>query len=1523
MMPQTPPPLYRPPAQQPANPYPNVDQSVQQQIMASQRLSPQQKQQMLQNLNSNTAAPFNPFTATVQSLGQGAKQVGQGIANMTGVPSAIDATRLGVADLTGNQNAANAATSRLANNLPQFLPVALGEGAKPFLQDVATAAVSPYANYKANQAEAYAQKELGDDTSDPAYNASVDAYAANQKQQLLEGLLNGSGFTSQTPTSTLVRKEAGRAGQAAASVAMAGSLDGVASGASKEGQLLLNMLNFGAQNAASNVSQVAQTDKPTLGDYVGAAATGFTQGAAMSAIFHGASPAAETAADTARTGLEAASRGVGDVANAINDRLAINPDEAERGSVELPGKKPLPNPDDTPQLSPHDQQQLNRALNGEKVGYNGDYIENPRQFEETLAQAQKSTNPATPPINRTQLTGSMLDMPNRELQPAMDSEAFAKTFGISHAEARAAMERLRQQNEEAKNRRLPPQKRQVPQRAPEENTALNPIKKNFGDVQPGDYQKARVAAQEAESGINLRARQAYNAIPKDMTTSKLARLVQGIDLPSTNAERTAIQRYRDLTNEVHATNQASGGNTNFRQNYFRGEWDLSNPADQAKFDQLVAQKYGKNYDPSKFAGLDRQPKVFDTIAEGEAAGFHLAHPLARDEIADYATGSSLALKNQVLAKAMEKADINETEKPVTVDMGNGKYLKVSAKAAAQMLPYERLKQLGWLGKSYDAINKTAKGTLLSISEFHPINIGVMKAGPGLVFAGHPINAAKGVGSMFVGQIGRKFADAGIQDALTDHLPVITDGGNTTLSTAEAGAKIGMPLLQHTDFNATGKLQLGKSGVGERTIFEKSIPLLQKQVIRSIVSDLTDKGVSLDSVEARKAGDVGSKMMGAMNGELKNLDPNNARRWGRILLANQFTRAKWSLMKDALTQAPGSVAGTYARSTIIGNYAMHLALIAGIGYLAHQQSDNIRDMLIRALIDPSVPTPWQDSKGNTMDLRLPASYNSEFLGLFFNINRGADGHLQIQFQPGSLKQNLTNYGLYRLAELPSDALKIWQNQNFANKPLYDPNAPLGTQVAQGATTLATNTLPIGLQGLTETNAVKSHLPGPIQQVLNAETPGSNPVVKSALSSFGFTPRTDSTVGQGQQTAQYFNALDQAKQGLNQHEQDILDAITGSKKNPVTGQYDVMPLPDDSRTKAADITDNPNVLDHLMQMNQTLAAQGQNVDPLWLQSKDHIIAYYNYQQMPPGGTDRTNWMNQNQSWYTPLANARTAYFNTLPSGDPNKPQSPIQYPTASLAVQQLQDQFFNSTPQQQHQMLLDHPELLQQFQAEHDYTNQMRQAEGYTPLNGSPTPSSRVQSLLNQASASGSKSVAAQIYSDPEVSAYLQASSVYELSKNAGLAQLQGNQLDQQALKAAYEIGNYDLAKNPNGQYALANPILLPTGGYMPSGMMAGATPIGSSAKYGSSGSGNKYYQNAGIPGMKHRLVPYPKRTFSTTLTTAKKGAKLFGSVASERAAGVHAKPSHARGTVPAKKPLPNRVSAGSSGLQLTKRKVLKV
>jgi len=926
-----------------------------------------------------------------------------------------------------------------------------------------------------------------------------------------------------------------------------------------------------------------------------------------------------------------------------------------------------------------------------------------------------------------------------------------------------------------------------------DNTAANPTKVNIPEVTPGDYAKARSNTQLVSNPIEFSTGQAAKATHGLNPSEKQVfwKAVEDPSLQTTPALQKAVARWNDLSNRVHATSQALGGNTKYVQNYARHNWDLSKPEDATRFQELVAQRGGAAVDPYNFSGLNTQPRVFNSIKEGEAAGFKLKNQgnPAKD-IQDYGKSSAYALKQQALTKGFTEADMNQELKNRSYDFRNGQTLPLSEKGAHEIRSFEPGGNARAPLRGYRAVNKGVKQTLLSASEFHPINISALKAGPAEALAGHPILAAKGVYGTFRAQLGNGYSDKLQQSALKD-------------GTVEAAARIGTPIKSGTDYSAEGKLNLGKSGLGEKTIFEKAMPAMHIRMVQGAVKDLQRRGISLDSPEARQLGLVINKTMGFVNREVSNFDPRTQRVLSDLALAPQFTRAKWSLVKDALTK--GGLAGKYARRAVVGNTAAVTAVSIGLGLLLHQQSDNAKDTIIRNIIHPSVATPLKDSKGNTVELGLPSTYLSEILGLGSNLSRNNAGHLGITANPQNIPGNLENYGRARLASIPSAVVKLMTNTNFAGKPLYDPNAPAGIKAEQAATTLATGSLPIGLQGIAQNSAIKSHLPGPIQQVISANSPGANPLLKSIGSSFGLTPRTDNTVGKGLQTTQYYSALATAKQGLNRQAQDAIDLYSGSKKNPVTGQYDIMPSVNDQRAKATTLLQNPQAIDNLIAMNQKLKSQGQSVDPLWNLSKDQIVKYLQYQAMPPNGADQQAWR-INNAWYSPLQTLRNSFFNSLPAGDPNKPKAPIEYPQASPMTTQLQKTYFALPDSASKAAFINaNPGLQDQFNAQDNYYNALRTAQGYSAQKLYPQASPQLSSFINQYLSADKSTRTGIRNSNPQayqaMTSYFNSTDLYNIDKQASISQMQGQpDTTPKELKSISGL-SHDIHQNIDGSYTL--------------------------------------------------------------------------------------------------------------------------
>lgn len=257
----------------------------------------------LDNGLSYQTRQINP-TVAPQSVVRQSVNVAQPIVNMTGVPSVVDAARLATAEATHNQAAAGAATQRLAVNLPQFLPISMAEGIKPFAQDVASTVLSPYANHVANQQADYARRMLNNNTGNRAHDAAVEAYANSIKQNFYQDQLARSGINPNDSNGAIARKVVGHGANAGANVVMAElmaanpaalaakTLPGAARGAAA----------YGGLNATMGAAQTAQGDNPHLLDYLNAAAKGAAMGAALPLAGYAARAGAPLAARGAAAG---------------------------------------------------------------------------------------------------------------------------------------------------------------------------------------------------------------------------------------------------------------------------------------------------------------------------------------------------------------------------------------------------------------------------------------------------------------------------------------------------------------------------------------------------------------------------------------------------------------------------------------------------------------------------------------------------------------------------------------------------------------------------------------------------------------------------------------------------------------------------------------------------------------------------------------------------------------------------------------------------------------------------------------------------------------------------------------------------------------------------------------------------------------------------------------------------------------------------------------------------------------------
>ena len=950
---------------------------------------------------------------------------------------------------------------------------------------------------------------------------------------------------------------------------------------------------------------------------------------------------------------------------------------------------------------------------------------------------------------------------------------------------------------------------------PEANTAANPVKVEIKPIAEGDYQGARIQAQSVENKIQVAKRQLVSSVQSlsknDQNLFRYAKedpnLIKTAENP--NLMQEAVSRANRLTDSIHANSQAVGGNTNYLDSYWHHTWDLSNPEQAKKFQALGGDVYAPD-----FTGVNSQPRVFHSIKQGEQAGFSLKHTNPIQDINNYADNATYQLKQATLKKGMLEADAKNLIANGSARTPTGESLGYSKKAIQEMNVYNRPINNNIGVKAYRTANKAAKQTILSLSQFHPINIG-MQAVPTALLGGHPGSAGLMVWDTAASLISKGHADKVIESFIKD-------------GTMEKAATMGTPILHGSDFSAEGVLALTKK-FGEDKIFGQQMPVMHGRLVQSVVADLERKGIALDSQEGRAAGDMVNKIMGFVNNESRGLDPRVQRALSDVALAPQFTRTKWETIGSALNLLKWDYAHMLARKAVVGKYATEVAVGLAVGYLVGQKSDNFVDTLKRMLIKPSIATPWKDDKGNNIQLNLPANFISELAGLAFTLGRDQNGRVTMDFKPGEIPANLASYGRSRLAVIPGAVLKVATNTNYAGKPLYDPNASLKDKFTQGITTLGQGALPIGLQGAVYNPKVMSLLPKTSQDILNANKPGAQPFLKSVGSSFGFTPVTDKTVGLGLHNTRFYNGVDEAKQGLDHQGSNVVDNYFGSKKNPVTGQYEVMPSVWDATTKARELLQNStpgqngkDALDNIITMNQNLNSQGEKVDPMWLQSRDNIVKTLEYQAMDTG-PQKTFWYNQNKTWYQPIADLRGKFFDSLPPSDPNKPSAPIEYPQPTSQVQSLMDKYYSMTDStQKYNFMKQNPSLQNQMDKQVKYANDVLVAKGQAAQKTYPKMNPQMQNFTDQYMAADKATRKNMRNSNPQqyqaMIGYFDSTDLYTIGTNAAQNQLVGNPDSNSKENKAISSLAQDIYQNADGSYSV-----------VPAGWMQGLTN-GSSSSY---------------------------------------------------------------------------------------------
>jgi len=1072
--------------------------------------------------------------------------------------------------------------------------------------------------------------------------------------------------------------------------------------------------------------------------------------------------------------------------------------------------------------------------------------------------------------------GSLLTSTGKKLTQAQFNKLIPTEKDVMSAEDKANLSPKEQMSLAELEGKGPQINNQLDDNAIAKMDAENPVKvsvlRNALDrLDPNDpnrFEHARAIIQTATAPIDAATRvAAYTARKSGLTVTQLADLVEHPeDHPNiTPVQQQVVDDWKRLTNYGSATSHALGGKEPRINNFFKHAVDTSE-WEQKGESPIFNTGTSKVANPNDFRGLDAIGRkteggkiVYPDLRSLHAKGIKLRNEDNLEKfILDYGRSLSTKTEKQALIYTFSKADANAVSHLHSLDMNNGKPLMLSDKGISEAKSYTQ-SPASKIGNIVDNAGSATKHVLLSTSQYHPANINYLTVVPHLLASGHPLRVLRVAGETPVAALAKTYSNNLVRKDLQN-------------DTIAKSALIGSPMYR-TDFTPTGVTP--KMG---QTVFGREVPIAHRQENMTAINQLEKHNVDLNSQAARERGTVANNASGFTNSKLHNVSPRVVRGWSRPFLAPQFEASKLNLVKTVFDPTTTMMARRSAFAAVAGKYGMETALAVGIGAALHQKFNNLADSAIQALFNPDIPTNQKDSKGNTIKYKLPDTGLSEILSIFAKPQRDKNGRLSITWNNlGDVISNIETDARNKLSPLAGIIAKIGTNTSYAGKPLSDPSADTGTRIQQATTSIITDLLPIGLQGIPYTKAVESHLPQASQQILNANKPGMNPLVKSLFSTIAATPETDTSTGKGLQTTQFYDAYNKATTGVNNKVADAIDLYMGSKKNPVTGQFDVKPNVNDTRSHASALLDQPQSIDRIIAMEKTLQSQGQKVDPLWLQPKANIVKVLQYQAMPPGGPDQVNWRNNNP-WYdngpNSLYNQRNNFYNSLPKGDLNQQQQPITYPTPTPAVAQKLTNYYNmysSNPTQAENYLLANPDVQKQMDNQANYTNQLRVAQGYAALKTYPTPSPYVQAKLNSMTGMTSKEKAA-VYADPQVAKWSQAEAVYELGKGFALAQLQGNGPSSQTLKSTISLG-YDIVKNPDGTYALEYPQTQGTSGS--TAPQAGATSSSGSSSSSSSGPASMKI-NVRLP-VSRMKVPYPRHIKTTQARDYLKYGKILARV----------------------------------------------
>lgn len=621
-------------------------------------------------------------------------------------------------------------------------------------------------------------------------------------------------------------------------------------------------------------------------------------------------------------------------------------------------------------------------------------------------------------------------------------------------------------------------------------------------------QTADLAGQKITLADRLLAEKIVNARNfSDPSSSNFSATIKELSPQSSNPKAFTdyVNKRLDYYDYQLAAERASGGTTERLSNYMgKQRWDIKTPEQLTQFNKLALQKGIQPWD-----GISTQPRVFNSYAEGEAAGFKRANadPLI-DLRKDY-TNASEVIRKQVLKQGLKQAvpkmvsqngyGKTTTGKPfinsnvpglegLSYDpfvhrqlkgyqpFNNPDFIKLIQRDGAEAVIQKtgiggaiekmtvELKSVpknaqeagfsGVVGSLYDHVNGPMKQILWNWSGFHSLNITLNQMGASIL---HPITGTKGL----VQSVGSLFNEKLYQASENNYRNItVTDTAGKSMSVFDWAIDSGA--FKARDLPATGAAKLNPFTFGKQGIFGREIPILQL----NIAEQAAKKGIIANSPMGREIGNEIQIITGEINTRTMNINPNTLKAGSRLFLAPGFTFTRFKVGYDAFTKwgKTKGAAGNLARTDALGKSAM-IGIVSTLGtLLATGKFPNLKQILMNFTFDPSMQTNITNTKGQKKDVVLPRAFLGEAAGLFTD--------------PVTYLEN-------RLAPLISDGIKVYTNQDSLGRPIVDPNVP-ESKTQQIMTNLGIGHLPIGAQSVVNQLRGKQNTTESAIQIAGART-----------------------------------------------------------------------------------------------------------------------------------------------------------------------------------------------------------------------------------------------------------------------------------------------------------------------------------------------------------------------------------------------------------------------------------------------------